>query len=82
MRRIIYTPPANGNAISFAEAKAAREFRQLRLSQFGRGRLAEERAAEFLGCSHRTLQNWEGGATRVPHSAVLMLRERLRGIAA
>lgn len=78
MNRKFATRPTNDNAISFAEVRAAREFRRLRLDQFGRGRLAEERAAEFLGVSHRTLQNHESGATRVPHAFVLRLRERLR----
>ena len=75
------TAAANDNAKSFV-TRAARDFRRLRLTVFGRGRLAEERAAEALGCAHRTLQNWESGHTKVPHSAVLRLRELLREVAA
>lgn len=81
MVRKVCIPVANDNAASCAELRAAREFRRLRLDVFGRGRLAEERAAEYLGCAHRSLQNYETAATRVPHALVLMLRERLREVA-
>jgi DNA-binding transcriptional regulator YiaG len=58
--------------------RAAREFRELRLTVFGRGALAEHACADYLECSHRTLRRWETGHTLVPHAAVLRLRERLR----
>lgn len=62
--------------------RAAREFRALRLAIFGPGALAEHQAADYLGCSHRTLRRYEAGHTLVPHAAVLALRERLRGAVA
>ncbi len=87
MTRKVTTPAPPATAIPVRTAvpihyRAAREFRSLRLSVFGRGALAEHAAAEFLGCSVRTLARWETGATRVPHAEVLLLRERLRGVAA
>lgn len=82
MKPTIATPPPPANIISAANYRAAREFRRLRLDVFGRGRLAEERACEYLGTSIATLQRWEAARTRVPHAAVLALRERLRGAVA
>lgn len=80
MRRNVVTPPAPVTVIP-VHYRAAREFRALRLSVFGRGALAEHAAADCLGCSHRTLRRWETGRTPVPHAAVLRLRERLREVA-
>ena len=35
--------------------------------------LTQERAAELLGCSVRTLANWEGGINTPPDSAVVLM---------
>ena len=87
MKPTIHTRPANDNATVCVSRKAAREFRALRLTVFGKGARAEHAAADSIRaagvrCCHRTLQNWEGAHTPVPHAAVLVLRGLLREVAA
>lgn len=85
MTRKVTTLPADAtdNAVRVVPIhyRAARDFRSLRLSVFGRGALAEHACADYLGVSHRTLRRWEVAKTPVPHAAVLRLRERLREVA-
>lgn len=81
---ITQSPPATDNAVRTVvpiHYRAARDFRGLRLSVFGRGALAEHACADYLEVSHRTLRRWECAKTPVPHAAVLRLRERLREVA-
>ena len=48
MKPTIHTRPANDNATVCVSRKAAREFRALRLTVFGKGARAEHAAADSI----------------------------------